>query len=278
MELILKAGDSVKIPENCTVIERDGMAFFEPVKPEFNKGDFVHSVVTTTAAVKHEYLSIYGNSTDYLFCVNRIGTRAKYMIWKTEIIDRLATKQERKVIIDALAKEGKQWNAEKLCIEPLKYVPKVGDCISFGGGFGEVLSIEDISECIDEVDYEYKINLGHWKPSNKNSSISKNTTNIWFDKDAEIKKITTEEFQSKFKELGYEYNFDTHTARKLKWTPKKGEDYIYISDLFTITHIKNNNSPIDIIRVKGGNCFKLSDRKSAEKFLSYIKAYKHEYH
>ena len=36
-----------------------------------------------------------------------------------------------------------------------------------------------------------------------------------------------EELKSKFNELGYEYNFETHTAEKLRWFPKKGETYYY---------------------------------------------------
>lgn len=40
---------------------------------------------------------------------------------------RLATEQEKQTLLDALAKEGKQWNAEKKCIEPLRWKPKCGE-------------------------------------------------------------------------------------------------------------------------------------------------------
>lgn len=37
---------------------------------------------------------------------------------------RLATEEEKQKLFDALAKDGKQWNAEKKCIEPLIFHPK----------------------------------------------------------------------------------------------------------------------------------------------------------
>lgn len=37
---------------------------------------------------------------------------------------RLATYEEKQKLFDALAEKGKQWNAEKKCIEPYKYQPK----------------------------------------------------------------------------------------------------------------------------------------------------------
>lgn len=179
MELILNAGDSVKIPENCTVIERDGMVFFEP----------------------------------------------------------------------------------------LKYIPKVGDCVEAGRSSSNgVVYFEVESKSDGRLFYKSRIIFGKVK-SESSWHIGNNST---------FKQITPEQLQTKFKELGYEYNFDTHTARKLKWRPKKGEDYLFISTIFDVLQTTNNDPAIDNLRFKAGNCFKLSDRKSAEKFLSYIKAYKHE--
>ena len=38
-------------------------------------------------------------------------------------------------------------------------------------------------------------------------------------------KITKDEFQSEFNKLGYEYDFQTHTATKKRWRAKVGEYY-----------------------------------------------------
>ena len=48
---------------------------------------------------------------------------------------RLATDPEKQLLFDALARAGKRWNADKLCIESLKWEPKIGDFYySFGWG------------------------------------------------------------------------------------------------------------------------------------------------
>ena len=49
----------------------------------------------------------------------------KYHVEKS----RLATPSERQKLIDKLHEVGKYWDAEKLEIVDLKYVPKVGDCV-----------------------------------------------------------------------------------------------------------------------------------------------------
>ena len=38
-----------------------------------------------------------------------------------------------------------------------------------------------------------------------------------------VTEITSEEFQSEFNKHGYEYDFDTHTAKKIWWNPEAGD-------------------------------------------------------
>ena len=42
------------------------------------------------------------------------------MLFYYKVITRLATDEEKQRLFDALAKEGKRWNAEKKCIEKIK--------------------------------------------------------------------------------------------------------------------------------------------------------------
>ena len=64
---------------------------------------------------------------------------------------------------------------------------------------------------------------------------------IYIDEDYDIKggwfknnsyntftKITTEELQAEFNKLGYEYDFETHTAKKMEWKPKCSDIIWYI--------------------------------------------------
>ena len=46
-------------------------------------------------------------------------------------IKRYATEEEKQELIDALEKEGKRWNAEKLCVEDIPEKPKRGDLAIF---------------------------------------------------------------------------------------------------------------------------------------------------
>ena len=51
---------------------------------------------------------------------------------------RVATNSEKQMLFDYLSKQGKKWNAEKLCIENLKWTPKFGEVyFSLGSVFEE---------------------------------------------------------------------------------------------------------------------------------------------
>ena len=96
-------------------------------EPQYKNGDFVVNEFDSILILKeadgdrifdHAYLPAYGE----LF-INKV---ASY-----DGIKRHATEEEKQKLLDALAKEGKRWNAEKLCVEDIPAELKEGDLAIF---------------------------------------------------------------------------------------------------------------------------------------------------
>ena len=95
---------------------------FEPENAEFKDGDILID--------ENYYIGILKNKTEKSFLFYVLLPVRKLCIENVycSIHDwTLATPEQQQILFDALAKEGKQWNAEKKCIEPLKWVPKEGE-------------------------------------------------------------------------------------------------------------------------------------------------------
>ena len=68
----------------------------------------------------------------------------------------LATESEKQQLLDALAKDGKRWNAEKKCIEKLRERAKKGCCYWSALNLGkfEPVSVSDTYDDMDNGRYE----------------------------------------------------------------------------------------------------------------------------
>lgn len=157
-------------------------------------------------------------------------------------------------IVESVFKDGKQWNPDTKQIEELKYIPKDGDCVEFdyiGGNHKKKGYF--VAKIIDGKIFD----SGNWLAINhteihKKSSIDYDVETFSF------RKITPEELQSKFNELGYEYNFETHTAKKLRWKPKVNEVY-YVpapDQKFLYYRGINNICEFDTYRINKNLAFK----------------------
>ena len=107
---------------NLTTLE------IEKTQPEFKDGDVLFVKCNDSAFIEiFEYSKKNGDLCDHasLDITNQIlDISGKYIILKDEITElRLATEEEKQQLFDALAKEGKRWDAEKKMIVYLK--PKV---------------------------------------------------------------------------------------------------------------------------------------------------------
>jgi hypothetical protein len=132
--------------------------------------------------------------------------------------------------------------------ESEKYVPKVGDYVKVYQS-EKLYNIGRVSHVAGDLIYfrhPYILSGKVWieKKCAQNAE--------WFT----FEQITPEELQAEFKKLGYEYNFETHKATKIKWKPKDGELYYCVSTECKVIKVKNYNCYGDIEIIKIGNCYR----------------------
>ena len=86
---------------------------------EFKDGDFVagfgcifilHKQIDEDSAQYHVLYAITNGRLSYYNTYSQLGGKNKL---------RHATEEEKQILLDALAKEGKRWNEEKLCVEDI---------------------------------------------------------------------------------------------------------------------------------------------------------------
>lgn len=243
----------ITVPENSKVTIDGSVVVFEP---KFKKGDIVYSEWETTLKSENSCIGIY-DSTDALF--HRLFV--KYLDRDDEISFngaiceghtlRLANIFQKANLFAKLNKEGKQWNAEKLCIEDLKVIPKVGDCVKLTrtNTFVNVLSV--ISE-IKNGRYYYKSRVIADKIANEPGYWEIEDNTIFY-------VLKNDQFQSELSKLGFEYNFENDTISEIKWKPKEGEVYWHITVEFEPARQLNDNVSYDLTRINAFNCFKTSE-------------------
>ena len=124
-----------RIPATLDVV--DGVMIVSPVKEkdiaQFKDGDVVvyhyGEDATTIAILQGEVdtISKYLFIEDYvsLDSVEGLLLDSNYTDAATDV--RYATEEEKQKLFDALAKGGKDWDAEKKAVVELKWKPKIGD-------------------------------------------------------------------------------------------------------------------------------------------------------
>ncbi len=104
----------------------------EANEPQYKDGDFVVSKAGSTLIFRKKVgVYIY----DHAYFIKKSGEI--FLICSPTIaqIERYATEEEKQELLDALAKEGKRWNEEKLCIEDIpKRKFKKGDKVRIKHG------------------------------------------------------------------------------------------------------------------------------------------------
>lgn len=162
---------------------------------------------------------------------------------------RHATESEKQVMFDSLAKIGKMWNAEKLEITNIKYVPKVGDCVKARCFMFEFMGFDSEGFLLAPQNY---IDIDYPKVIfNPDLSDGINPYN-------DLTKISKEELQSEFNKLGYEYDFKTHTAKK-RWRAKLGEPYWIFTDFIRVLKCIEQNDKVDLKFYQIGNYFQTEE-------------------
>ncbi len=115
-------------------LKQIGNATFVKVAPEFKKGDFVYENGGIMIVKEYPY-------KPYAFIYPNIDMEVNYnglyagSIPLSRLSFRYATEDEKQLLIDALKKDGKRWNAEKLKIEDIPQPKfKIGDKVRIKKG------------------------------------------------------------------------------------------------------------------------------------------------
>lgn len=138
MELKLNSGDVITIPDDCKAVIKDKIITVEKEVQKFKDGDFVSlSNLGGKCLIiykrKREFSEAYYHAVIYNgYYENRI---VSYNDWCFCNDSRIATEEEKQLLLDALHADGKDWDADKREIVDYKWKPKVGDTyyyISYG--------------------------------------------------------------------------------------------------------------------------------------------------
>ena len=113
MEITLKAGDSLNIPEGCKAVIKDNVVVFEKL---FQNGDVLHAINGDDILIFNAYEDV-GFSSHY----NSNG-RGNYL-WAIDEF-RHATEEEKQTLFDKMKEKGLQWNADDNRVEKIRWRAK----------------------------------------------------------------------------------------------------------------------------------------------------------
>lgn len=121
MEVKLKAGDSLNIPEGCKAVIKDNVVVFEREQEEFENGDVLCSVYTNTIVIFKE------NEKDDSRCFySHYNTDlSSNKGWNREAF-RYATEEEKQKLFDKMKEQGLKWNDEKKRVEKIRWRAEEG--------------------------------------------------------------------------------------------------------------------------------------------------------
>ena len=126
--------NTIKIPEGVEelkISQESGRVIIE-FAPRFKEGDFVYE--DGRIIIVHKYPNFY-KARIYPTPCGIVEYNRGYGLHFSSPSFRHTTKEEKQLLLDALEKDGKKWNAEKLCIEDIpqrKFKP--GDKVKLKDG------------------------------------------------------------------------------------------------------------------------------------------------
>lgn len=130
MELKLNSGDTITIPDDCKAVIKDKIITVEKEVQEFKDGDFVSSKSFGSRCLiiyksKEEGSNVNYHAAMYnCYCKNSVVC---YNYWFFCDDSRIATEEEKQLLLDALHADGKDWDADKKEIVGYKWKPEIGE-------------------------------------------------------------------------------------------------------------------------------------------------------
>lgn len=146
MEVTLKAGDSLNIPEGCKAVIKDNVVVFEKEEKEdmqdFKDGDVLHSTYDSVVLVFKDYTDSAYFSSHYN--CSGVGNN----MWRICAF-RHATDEEKQLLFDKMKEQGLQWNVEEKRVEKIRWRAKEGEDYYFIDIDLTVKSIDDTYSTFD---------------------------------------------------------------------------------------------------------------------------------
>ena len=124
MEIKFNAKDTVRIPDGCKAIIKDGVVTFEKEESkeqEFKRGDVIVSTMNEILIVD---VHSFENSILRSFVnIKEDGTlfNSSYSSWNEHHAWRLATEDEKQLLFDKMKEQGLKWNAEEKRVETIRW-------------------------------------------------------------------------------------------------------------------------------------------------------------
>ena len=129
MELKLNSGDTITIPDGCRAVIKDKIITVEKEVHEFKDGDFVslNSLGAKILIIYNSKKEGYNANCHASVCIDRYKNYVSYNDCCICDEARIATEEEKQLLLDALHADGKDWDAGKKQIVDYQCKPKIGD-------------------------------------------------------------------------------------------------------------------------------------------------------
>ncbi len=151
MEVKLKAGDSLNIPEGCKAVIKDNVVVFEKEEKEeereFQDGDVLQSICD------NEVLIFKKNTDSEYFSSHYNYSGKDNNMWRIDCF-RHATEEEKQTLFDKMKEQGVCWNAEKKEVEKVRWRAEKGNFYLFLSYGFVPASSTDIHSDIDSLLWE----------------------------------------------------------------------------------------------------------------------------
>ena len=138
MEVKLKAGDSLNIPEGCKATIKDGSVVIEKEVQEFENGDVLCSVYNGAIVIFKEKEK---DGSRYFYSHYNTD-RSSNKGWNSAAF-RHATEKEKQLLFKKMKEQGLKWNAEEKRVEKLLWRADAGEEYYFIDSLLDVLYIEE---------------------------------------------------------------------------------------------------------------------------------------
>lgn len=131
MKVELQCGDKIIIPEGCKATLKDQSVEIEQAQ-KFNDGD-VLVVVIDDAECPFIFFETSKNFCYYhiMLCPNGEISRTWFFDISKLAYTRHATEEEKRQLFDKMREKGWVWNAEKKCVDLIRWKAKEGEPVYF---------------------------------------------------------------------------------------------------------------------------------------------------